>query len=75
MQDKGSAGTIDSDSAEVPSIPWNCIEDFDSAISNFGDEIACFISSPYDHPTSKDSSLPNKGYWEHIHKVCNKKIF
>ena len=43
MQDKGSAGTIDSDSAEVISIPWNSIEDFDSAISNFGDEIACFI--------------------------------
>jgi glutamate-1-semialdehyde 2,1-aminomutase len=73
MQDKGSAGTIDSDRAEVISIPWNSIEDFDSAISNFGDEIACFISSPYDHPTSKDSSLPNKGYWEHIQKVCNKK--
>ena len=37
-------------------------------ISSFGSEIACFISSPYDHPTSKDNSLPDDGYWEHIQK-------
>ncbi len=73
MQREGSPGTIDSDSSEVISIPWNNIEEFDSAISTFENEIACFISSPFHHPTSEDNVLPKKGYWEHIQKVCNEK--
>ena len=70
MQNSSNPGIIDSDSEEVLSIEWNSIEDFDQMISSFGSEIACFISSPYDHPTSKDSSLPENGYWEHIQKKC-----
>ena len=73
MQREGSPGTIDSDSSEVISIPWNNIEEFDSVISKFENEIACFISSPFHHPTSEDNVLPKKGYWEHIQKVCNEK--
>ena len=73
MQREGSPGTIDSDSSEVISIPWNNIEEFDSVISKFESEIACFISSPFHHPTSEDNVLPKKGYWEHIQKVCNEK--
>ena len=73
MQREGSPGTIDSDSSEVISIPWNNIEEFDAVISKFENEIACFISSPFHHPTSEDNVLPKKGYWEHIQKVCNEK--
>mgnify|MGYP006257062153 FL=1 len=62
MQREGSPGTIDSDSSEVVSIPWNNIEEFDAAISKFENEIACFISSPFHHPTSEDNVLPKKGY-------------
>ena len=71
MQNKENPGIIDSDSDEVISVSWNSIEEFDEAISNFSNEIACFISSPYDHPTSRDSSLPNSGYWQHIQNKCN----
>ena len=70
MQNKTNPGVIDSDSDEVLSVEWNSIKEFDEMISSFGNEIACFISSPYDHPTSKDNSLPDKGYWEHIQKKC-----
>ena len=73
MQKKGSPGTIDSDSSEVLSISWNSIKEFDSIISENENEIACFISSPFHHPTSQDNVLPEKGYWEHIQKVCNSK--
>ena len=62
---------INSDSEEVLSISWNDLDEFDEMISSFGSEIACFISSPYDHPTSKDSSLPKEGYWKHIEKKCS----
>ncbi len=70
MQNKNNPGIINNDSEEVLSIKWNSIKDFDSMISSFGNEIACFISSPYDHPTSKDNSLPAEGYWEHIQTKC-----
>jgi glutamate-1-semialdehyde 2,1-aminomutase len=70
MQNSNNPGVIDSDSKEVLSIEWNSIEEFDEMISSFGSEIACFISSPYDHPTSKDNSLPDDGYWEHIQTKC-----
>ena len=71
MQNKNNPGIIDSDSEEVLSISWNDLDEFDEMISSFGSEIACFISSPYDHPTSKDSSLPKEGYWKHIEKKCS----
>ena len=73
MQREGSPGTIKSDSSEVISVSWNSIEEFDSAISKYENEIACFISSPFHHPTSEDNVLPEKGYWEHIERVCNEK--
>ena len=71
MQNKNNPGIINSDSEEVLSISWNDLDEFDEMISSFGGEIACFISSPYDHPTSKDSSLPKEGYWKHIEKKCS----
>ena len=71
MQNKNNPGIINSDSEEVLSISWNNLDEFDEMISSFGSEIACFISSPYDHPTSKDSSLPKEGYWKHIEKKCS----
>ena len=70
MQNSSNPGVINSDSKEVLSIEWNNIKAFDEMISSFGNEIACFISSPYDHPTSKDNSLPDKGYWKHVQKKC-----
>ena len=70
MQKSTNPGVVDSDSDEVLSIKWNSTEEFDEMISSFGSEIACFISSPYDHPTSKDNSLPEEGYWKHIQKKC-----
>ncbi len=70
MQNSSNPGVIDSDSDEVLSVEWNSIKEFDEMISSFGSDIACFISSPYDHPTSKDNSLPDDGYWENIQKKC-----
>jgi glutamate-1-semialdehyde 2,1-aminomutase len=35
-----------------------------------GNDIACFISSPYDHPVSRDNSLPEEGYWKKITSLC-----
>ena len=72
MQRRNSPGIINSDSAEVISIDWNDLDGFNQAISDHGDDIACFISSPYHHPTFKNNVYPNEGYWKHIEKVCRK---
>ena len=72
MQRRNSPGIINSDSAEVISIDWNDLDGFNQAISDHGDDIACFISSPYHHPTFKNNVYPNEGYWKHIEKICRK---
>ena len=44
MQRRNSPGIINSDSAEVISIDWNDLDGFNQAISDHGDDIACFLS-------------------------------
>ena len=72
MQDKNRPGVIASDSEHVIKIKWNDLEELENLLSQGNDDIACFISSPYDHPVSRDNSLPNKGYWEKVTSLCKK---
>ncbi len=71
MQD-GRPGTIDADLEHVTTVPWNDAGAFERMISQFPDEIACFISSPYDHPVFRDNELPAEGYWQKIEQLCRK---
>ena len=70
MQDKNRPGVIASDSEHVIKIKWNDFEELENLLSQGNNDIACFISSPYDHPVSRDNSLPNKGYWEKVTSLC-----
>ena len=70
MQDKSRPGIIDSDNEHVLKIKWNDIEGLEELLSIHGNDIACFISSPYDHPVSRDNSLPEEGYWKKITSLC-----
>ena len=72
MQDKNRPGVIASDSEHVIKIKWNDLEELENLLSQGNNDIACFISSPYDHPVSRDNSLPNKGYWEKVTSLCKK---
>ena len=55
---------------DVISIAWNNLDEFDQAILIMHMKLPV-LYSPYDHPTSKDNSLPDTGYWQHIQKKCN----
>ena len=70
MQDKNRPGVIESDSEHVIKIKWNDLEELENLLGQGNNDIACFISSPYDHPVSRDNSLPNEGYWEKVTSLC-----
>jgi len=70
MQDKNRPGVIASDSEHVIKIKWNDLEELENLLGQGDNDIACFISSPYDHPVSRDNSLPNEGYWEKVTSLC-----
>ena len=72
MQGKGRPGIIDSDDNQVITVEWNDLESFEKVLNEKSNEIACFISSPYDHPASKDNTLPEDGYWQGISSLCKK---
>lgn len=63
-------GTVPEDGAHVLQIPWNDTAAFEQVIADNKNEIACFISSPYDHPGMRDNSLPADGYWPAMEKLC-----
>jgi glutamate-1-semialdehyde 2,1-aminomutase len=67
---KTSAGTVEEDGAHVLQVPWNDAAAFASLISEHRGDIACFISSPYDHPVLRDNELPEEGYWQQIEQLC-----
>ncbi len=70
MQDKNRPGVIASDSEHVIKIKWNDLEELENLLGQDNNDIACFISSPYDHPVSRDNSLPKEGYWEKVTSLC-----
>ena len=72
MQGKDHPGIIASDDAQVITIKWNDLQSFEKVLTEQSDEIACFISSPYDHPVSRDNTLPEEGYWQGVSKLCKK---
>ena len=72
MQDKSRPGIIPSDNDHVIKVKWNDVDSLSEVLDNYSDQIACFISSPYDHPVSRDNSLPEDDYWKKVTTLCKK---
>ena len=69
----GRAGTTSADGDCVLTVRWNDVQGFDRVIAEHGENIACFMSSPYHHPVLEDNQLPAEGYWAHVEAVCRAK--
>jgi glutamate-1-semialdehyde 2,1-aminomutase len=69
---EGRPGTIPDDAAQILNVAWNDADAFEQLISAHAGEIACFISSPYDHPAFRDNTLPADGYWQKIETLCRR---
>ena len=65
-------GTTPADTEHVLEIPWNDLEAFQALIDQYPSDIACFISSAYEHSLFRDNALPSEGYWEGIEALCRK---
>lgn len=71
MQGK-KPGAIPADSQHVLTVPWNDVGAFERLILEYPGKIACFISSPYDHPVYRDNELPSEGYWKQMEVLCKR---
>lgn len=63
-------GILPEDGAHVLEVAWNDADSVEQLLSEHRGEIACFISSPYDHPVLRDNTLPADGYWQKIETLC-----
>ncbi len=72
MQGEGHHGVMDDDKKNVLVAKWNDITGFERLVSDNRGEIACFISSPYHHPTFADNEFPAEGYWRKIEEICRR---
>lgn len=72
MQGYGHHGVLEEDTNNVVAVKWNDIAGFEKAVSENKGDIACFISSPYHHPTFTDNEFPAEGYWQQIEMICRR---
>jgi glutamate-1-semialdehyde 2,1-aminomutase len=72
MQGSGQCGVVEEDVANVVRIPWNDPAAFERVLDEYPDQVAGFISTPYNHPSFEDSALPAEGYWRRIRELCDK---
>jgi len=70
MQTPGNAGTVAGDHDLVISVPWNDPAAIRRAIDDHPGDVACFISSPYHHPTFAENEAPADGYWAEVEVIC-----
>jgi len=70
MQDTGSPGTVSGEQANVIYVEWNDTAQVEQAIAENPGQIACFMSTPYFHPTFAKNIMPADGYWQKIRKLC-----
>lgn len=72
MQGRGHHGVMDDDKKHVVAVKWNDIAGFEAVVSEHRGRIACFIATPYHHPTFVDNEMPAEGYWRKIESICRK---
>lgn len=73
MQDPGSGGTIEEDTANVLKATWNDFEQIRKIVGENDGQIAGLISTPYHHPVVFDNEMPAPGFWKNIQDLCNRK--
>lgn len=73
MQDRGSNGTIEEETAQVLKIKWNDCEGFEKTVDEHDGEIAGFIAMPYHHITMDDNEMPAENFWQDVEALCRRK--
>ncbi len=72
MQGDGHHGVIEEDRKNVRAVKWNDTAAFERTVAEERGQIACFIATPYHHPTFVDNEMPAEGYWQKVESICRK---
>ena len=67
---EGQLGAIPADIEQVLKVRWNDVAGFERLLAEHGNDIACFIATPYHHPVLADNEMPAAGYWQNIEALC-----
>ena len=67
---EGQLGAIAADGEQVLKVRWNDVAGFERLLTEHGDDVACFIATPYHHPVLADNEMPASGYWPSIEALC-----
>lgn len=68
----GYSGIIEEDVCNNLYINWNHPEEFEALCQKYPNQIAGFISQPYQHGNFCDQELPSEDYWKKIRAICDK---
>ena len=73
MQESGSGGVLEEDTAHVLKATWNDFEQIQKIVEENDGQIAGLISTPYHHPVLADNQMPAEGFWQNVESLCRKK--
>lgn len=73
MQEPGSGGVIEEDTAHVLKATWNDFRQLQKIVRENDGQIAGLISTPYHHPVLADNEMPAEGFWQKVESLCRKK--
>ncbi len=64
------SGILEEEVANNIYLEWNDINGLKNVFEKYKGQIAAVISQPYMHGNFKDNSLPAKGFWQSVRKLC-----
>lgn len=67
-----TAGALYDDCKHSYYVNWNDLDQLEKLFKKKGDNIAAFISSPYNQGNFVDNILPAEGYWKGVRELCTK---
>lgn len=70
-QKLGYGGIISEDVTNNLYINFNNLEELKKVIEENKGEIACFITTPYSHPTFVDNELPSENWYKEVRRLCD----
>ncbi len=65
-------GVLADEKKHVLSMRWNRLEDFEKLTSDFQNQIAGIILTPYHHPTYAAQEMPSDGFWNGVRRICDR---
>ena len=70
--DPGFGGRVENDRSHVLEFSWNNLDEFQSLLDNYRNQISSVILTPYHHAAFGPSLLPAPNFWPVVEEECQK---